>query len=162
MKVKSSLGQAEKSTEGTERPRFTNGPRSERWAALFLFVIVVVPSLVTQLLSEELKEDDPQTVDLWARTAENGGWDPGTLTIPANTSVRLRLISLDVIHGFRIDNPNGSLRYPLFISGPIDSDLSPVFVELPPLAAGNYTFSCSIACSQLHTDMRGRLLVVPG
>lgn len=133
--------------------------RNERLALLLIIVIVMVPSMVAWSQKDELKQEQPNMLTLWARTEENGGWDPGVLTIAANTSVRLRLVALDVVHGFAIDNPNGSTIHPLLDSGPIISGEAPVILTIPPLPAGTYQFSCSISCSQLHTSQTGILIV---
>lgn len=133
--------------------------RAEKLALLLVGALLVAPSAAAWYLREPLRESDPDTYNLWAFTQEQGGWDPSILEIPANTSVRLRLVALDQVHGFRIENPNGSPYYPLFEVSPLVPGEPPTYVTLPPLPAGEYTFSCSVACSQLHTSQTGRLVV---
>lgn len=88
-----------------------------------------------------------QGIVLHARMAENGGWTPTNLSIPASEPLRLRLTSEDVLHSFAVGQ----------------SDLQPVDVlpgEMRDITLvfdkpGKYTYYCTRWCSLNHWRMRG-------
>jgi len=123
----------------------------ERAARLLLLAVVVgVPAMVigNRLLR---RAGVPPVVELRARMAEAGGWTPGEITVDAHDSLRLRLVSDDVLHGFAVGK--ASMR-------PVDLKPGmPVEVTLAFDRPGTYTYYCTRWCGVNHWRMRGTIVV---
>jgi plastocyanin len=82
------------------------------------------------------------------------GFDPSTLTAPADTPLTITLVNKDpaVPHNFAIQkgNPDGSD----WIGQPNANGGQTATYQAPPLKAGTYTFFCAI-----HPNMKGTLTV---
>jgi cytochrome c oxidase subunit II len=83
-------------------------------------------------------------------TATSFEFDPPSITVKQGESVRLKIQSLDVTHGFAIPefNVNSHLK-----AG------EETVVEFTPDKKGTYTFYCSVFCGHGHQDMKGTLVV---
>ncbi|MBI4497036.1 MAG: cupredoxin domain-containing protein [Chloroflexi bacterium] len=81
---------------------------------------------------------------------------PGAITVPQGWKVKYHLISqetaLDMTHGFAIDGYNVSVSMD---PGEVRD------VEVVADKPGVYWFYCNWFCSELHMEMRGRMIVVP-
>jgi mono/diheme cytochrome c family protein/plastocyanin len=94
----------------------------------------------------------------WARTplihasmADNGGWEPGTITARAGQPIHLRFTSDDVMHGFAV----GGME----MQG-VDIEPGRVTEATFTLAEpGTYTFYCTRWCGVNHWRMRGTIEV---
>lgn len=77
-------------------------------------------------------------------------YSPDTIRLRKGEPVRLILKSVDVTHGFAIDD----LRIAREISpGP------PTIVDFTPERAGTFPFYCVVRCGREHLKMRGTLIV---
>lgn len=89
----------------------------------------------------------------WAWTfeyPEENVTSAGTVAVPANETVHLRLTSRDVIHAFYV--PELALK----------RDANPArwnAVTFTPMATGEYAVKCAEYCGQAHSRMRGTLRV---
>ncbi|HKJ38228.1 MAG TPA: c-type cytochrome [Anaerolineales bacterium] len=86
-----------------------------------------------------------------ARMAENGGWSPDVIQAKAGKSLRLKLTSDDVMHGFAVGQ-----------MGMEAVDIEPGKVTDISLAfdkPGIYTFYCTRWCGLNHWRMRGTIEV---
>ncbi len=79
------------------------------------------------------------------------GWQPDTITVKKGETVRLKIMSIDVTHGFAITGYNVS-------TGAINVGESET-VEFVADKAGTFTFYCTVYCSPKHALMRGKLIV---
>jgi cytochrome c oxidase subunit 2 len=77
-------------------------------------------------------------------------YSPSTIEVSKGEAVRLSLKSLDVTHGFAIDQ--------LGIAREI-SPGPPTVITLPTSQAGTYTFYCVVRCGKDHLKMRGTLII---
>jgi cytochrome c oxidase subunit 2 len=93
-----------------------------------------------------------QAFDLVARAPEAGGWSPEILTVNQGDTVRLRISSPDVVHGFAIG------RLGIDVGRIVPGEVTAV--EFVADRAGRYTFYCNVWCSPNHYRMRGTLVVV--
>jgi mono/diheme cytochrome c family protein/plastocyanin len=96
-----------------------------------------------------------RVLEIHARVPEDGGWSPGDLSAQVGETLRMRLTSDDVMHGFAIggEGLNGS---------PISVDVEPgklTEVSLNFDQAGKYTYYCTRWCGVNHWRMRGTIEV---
>ena len=92
----------------------------------------------------------PNKVKEITMTAKKFQFDPSEITVKQGETVRLKITSLDVTHGFSLPDFN------------IDQQLEAgkeVTVEFVPDKKGTFTFSCSVMCGAEHRNMKGTLTV---
>ena len=77
-------------------------------------------------------------------------YTPQTIEVKKGETVRLSLKSLDVTHGFAIDELNIARE---ISPGP------PTFISLPTSQAGTFSFYCVVRCGKGHLKMRGNLVI---
>ena len=95
---------------------------------------------------------DVQVIDLVARAPEAGGWSHEVITVNKGDTVRLRITSSDVVHGFAI----GGLGIDVGQIVPGEATT----VEFVADQAGQFTYYCNVWCSPFHYRMRGTLEVI--
>lgn len=83
-------------------------------------------------------------------TAKQFEFNPATITVNKGDTVRLTITSLDVPHGFRINEFNVNAR--------IEPGKTAA-VEFIADKSGTFTFFCSVVCGAGHSDMKGTLVV---
>ena len=118
-----------------------------------LVIVIGLPAGVLAMRGADSARDDGiRLIDLVARAPERGGWAPDLIQISRGETVRLRITSEDVTHGFAIGRMGVNVRaiYP----GEF------VQVEFTATEAGRFTFYCDAWCSPFHNRMRGSLMVV--
>jgi cytochrome c oxidase subunit 2 len=86
-------------------------------------------------------------IELHGVMSENGGWTPADLSLKVGETVRLRLISDDVMHGFAV----GQQEWPAIDMKPGQ----PVETEIVFNQPGKYTYYCTRWCGPNHWRMRG-------
>ena len=94
-------------------------------------------------------EPTPRTIDVTAKRFE---FKPDKLVLKKGETVKLRVKSEDVIHGFF----NRPLK--------IDEELSPGElreISLTPAEAGSYTVICDHFCGSQHGNMKMTVVVEP-
>ena len=98
--------------------------------------------------SEEMSNG--QTTKEITLTAQSFEFIPSTVTVKEGETVRLKIKSIDVTHGFSIPefNVNSTLK-----AG------EETVVEFVASKKGTFTFFCSVYCGYGHADMQGTLLV---
>ncbi len=82
---------------------------------------------------------------------ENGGWQPGIIEVEAGESLKLRLTSADVVHGFAVGQMDGT-----------ETEVHPgKFTEFTITIhePGTYTYYCTRWCGPNHWRMRGTIEV---
>lgn len=94
----------------------------------------------------------PAPVKEFAVTAKNWEFDPGTITVHKGDTVRLVITSVDVAHGFALNDFNVSVNLP-----PGETKI----VEFVADTVGTYTFFCNVFCGEGHRGMRGSFVVLP-
>jgi cytochrome c oxidase subunit 2 len=122
----------------------------ERVARLLVLAAVVGP-LGVALGGRLWGGQGSAVVEVHARMASEGGWGPGEITVGVGDSLRVRLVSDDVTHGFAV----GHTTIP-----PVD--LKPGIPEEVTLRfdrPGTYTFYCTRWCGVNHWRMRGTIVV---
>lgn len=97
-------------------------------------------------------ESQPTTVELLARAPERGNWFPQTIEVKQGETVNLVIRNVDpVTHGFYLpglDVTAGEIK-----AGDVRE------LTFTPHTAGEYSFYCSVWCSDFHMHMRGKLIV---
>ena len=83
-------------------------------------------------------------------TAKQFGFEPDIITVNKGNAVKLKITSIDVTHGFSINEYN------------IRETLEPgktITVEFVADKSGTFQFFCSVYCGIKHAEMRGKLIV---
>jgi heme/copper-type cytochrome/quinol oxidase subunit 2 len=83
-------------------------------------------------------------------TAKQFEFDPKEVLVKQNTHVVLEIESLDVTHGFKID------QYGINVTIP---EKSKITIEFYTREIGTYPFRCSHFCGMGHIGMRGKIIV---
>jgi mono/diheme cytochrome c family protein/plastocyanin len=92
---------------------------------------------------------EPNTIDLHAHKAENGGWSQPDIQAKVGETLKLRITSDDVVHSFAIGQSN---RPPLEIQPGQVVEITLTFDK-----PGTYTFYCTTWCGPNHWRMRGTI-----
>ena len=132
----------------------TTKPRSLEWFARFLALLLLVGfPLSVLVISQKSTFSSGKLIEIHARMPEQGGWSLGSLSITAGEPLHLRLVSDDVVHGFKI----GRSDEPAIELLPGKSVETSLTFEQP----GKYTFYCTRWCGPDHWRMRGMIEVLP-
>lgn len=94
-----------------------------------------------------------QPVKEFTITAKQFAFEPATIEVNEGDFVRLKIKSMDVPHGFGIQEFNVN-----------EQNIKPGedrTVEFVASKAGTYPFVCMTVCGAGHTEMRGTLIVHP-
>lgn len=92
-------------------------------------------------------QNSERTIDI---VLQKGQYTPNHIEVQKGEKIRLQLKSMDVTHGFAIDE-FGIVRE--VSPGP------PTVVEFTPNRAGTFSFYCVVRCGKNHKQMRGTLVV---
>lgn len=151
----------------------------QRWVAIMAAMLIVMMTIIVVTgVSGALRPPsnvevvDPQTLHLQGEFVESNlgtavepdgsvtvrmvamqfDFVPQTVTVPADTAVRFRLSSADVIHGFLLPYSNvNTMVVPGFVSE--------VLTRFP--RPGEYEMPCHEFCGLGHHAMVARVIVVP-
>jgi cytochrome c oxidase subunit 2 len=95
-------------------------------------------------------------IELIARvpTSPEGGWSAKEIRVRQGETVRLRLTSEDVTHGFLI--PDLGVQSAPIVPGTYQE------VTFVAERTGTYLYYCNVLCSHRHGAMIGTLVVEPG
>ena len=117
--------------------------------------IVIVLAVGVPLVALLLRAPGAGAIEIHGQMAESGGWTPADLTAQVGQTLRLRLTSDDVMHGFAI----GQSDVPAVDVKPgVMTQVSLTF-DRP----GKYVFYCTRWCGPNHWRMRGTIEVAgPG
>jgi len=124
------------------------------WLArgLMLGLVVGLPLAVLLLRFKRDFSSNGKTVEIHASMPEQGGWSLDSLSINAGQPLRLRLVSDDVLHSFKI----GQSDKPAIDLLPGKTVEASLTFEQP----GKYTFYCTRWCGPNHWRMRGTIEVL--
>lgn len=123
--------------------------RLTEWLARAVVVLLAAGPPSAALLAHRFEARG--VVALRGVMPETGGWQPATLTATAGESLRLRLTSGDVMHGFAIGRDN---RPPVDVKPGQVTEITLRFDH-----PGTYTFYCTRWCGPNHWRMRGTIEV---
>lgn len=120
--------------------------------SVVLLVAVAFPAGLFGYQAWRTSSAGVKTVEIMARSPEQGGFSPDRLTLRAGKTVRLRLSSPDVVHGLTIPGLNVTVDeiYP----GKV------VEIDVTPQEPGRYAFACTRWCGVDHWRMRGVIEVI--
>jgi len=158
-----------------ETPSFEADPYERKWIVVSLVLLIAFMVTVTiagfalgfQVPGDETRVD-PRTV------ADSGPWnepglrdrgngeydayviarqylfDPRTITVPVGSSVTFYLTSIDVQHGFKLQNTNVNMQV-------VPGEVSRLTVEFDE--AGEFDYICNEFCGAGHAAMFGSVVV---
>jgi mono/diheme cytochrome c family protein len=115
--------------------------------SVILLVLVALPASIFGYQAWRTASAGVRIVDIVARTPEQGGFAPDRLDLKVGETVRLRLSSPDVVHGFTI--PGLGVNVEEIYPGKV------VEVDVTPDQPGRYAFACTRWCGVDHWRMRG-------
>jgi cytochrome c oxidase subunit 2 len=95
-------------------------------------------------------ESHPSDIREFNVNAFRFGYEPSIIKIKKGDKVRINVNSIDVPHGFAIDEYNINL----YLDG-----LKTQTVEFIADKAGTFPIYCSVVCGSGHSSMRGKLIV---
>lgn len=140
--------------------------RVRRFASLALFFAVVVLGGVSGLLAGS-GTAPPQTRRILVR-ARQYAYDPAVIRVNRGDTVRLRLFSDDVVHGFYLEGYDLDvdilpLEPKVLLRRPSRPDEVEEVDEVVFTAdkEGKFRYRCSHTCGYLHPFMLGELIVGP-
>jgi cytochrome c oxidase subunit 2 len=118
--------------------------------ALFLVLLAIAgtPAGVAMYESAARPADE---ITLVGHTPLHGNWSQREIHVKQGATVRIRLTSEDVTHGFYIPDFNVN-------AGPIAPGKFKT-VEFTADRAGTFTFYCNVLCSHEHGGMTGKIVV---
>jgi mono/diheme cytochrome c family protein/plastocyanin len=115
--------------------------------SVILLVLVALPASIFGYQAWRTASAGVRIVDIVARTPEQGGFAPDRLDLKVGETVRLRLSSPDVVHGFTI--PGLGVNVEEIYPGKV------VEVDVTLDKPGRYAFACTRWCGVDHWRMRG-------
>jgi mono/diheme cytochrome c family protein len=115
--------------------------------AVVVLLLAGLPFAVLAYQQARSALPDIRTIDIVARQPDVGGFAPDLIRVQRGETVRLRLSSTDVVHGFEI--PGLGIQAPDIYPGQV------VEVTFTPQQAGRFPFTCTRWCSSGHWRMRG-------
>ncbi len=115
--------------------------------ALVLLVIVGTPAAVFTYESFLRSQHENE----FTLVGHNGHWEPGVIRVTEGETVRLRLTSADVVHGFTLK------AYGIEVDEVYPGKVKTIeFVADKP---GTFSFACTIVCDPGHRHMEGEIIV---
>ncbi|MFH0951435.1 MAG: cupredoxin domain-containing protein [bacterium] len=100
--------------------------------------------------TEPAVADTTTAVKEFTMIAKNWEFQPSVITVNQGDTVRLKIKSIDVKHGFNIPDYNIKVNLP-----PNEEQI----VEFTADQAGTFNFRCSVLCGEGHRAMTGQLIV---
>jgi cytochrome c oxidase subunit 2 len=92
-------------------------------------------------------QESVRTIDI---VLQKGQYNPKHIEVQKGEKIRLQLKSMDVTHGFAIDE---------FKIAKEVSPGPPTVVEFIPNQAGTFSYYCVVRCGKNHKQMKGTLVV---
>jgi mono/diheme cytochrome c family protein/plastocyanin len=118
--------------------------------AKIIVVLLILAAAAIPLAGRWFSEQvEPNTIDLHARTAENGGWSLANIQAKVGEPLKLRITSDDVVHSFAI----GQSNRPALEIQPGQVVKTTLTFDKP----GTYTYYCTTWCGVNHWRMRGTI-----
>lgn len=118
--------------------------------ALVLVLLAIVGTPIGVMLYDNAARPANE-ITLVGHRPLDGNWSQREIRIKRGETVRLRLTSEDVTHGFYVPDLDVN-------AGPISPGKFKV-VEITPQRAGTFKFYCNILCSHEHGGMIGNIIV---
>jgi len=128
--------------------------KAELLARLLAVAGIVVPLAGVGVVLAPRLSSGGEAIEIHARVAEEGGWQPSELVVAAGAPIRLRLTSDDVVHGFAVGQSD--IQAVEILPGQY-TELTVTF-DRP----GRYAYYCTRWCGAGHWRMRGTIEVVGG
>ena len=97
-----------------------------------------------------IEEDGAEQVKTFTLTAKKWDFIPSTISVKKGDTVKLKIESIDVSHGFALPDFG------------INERLEPgdiVEIEFVADKTGTFTFFCSVQCGSGHSGIKGKLVV---
>ena len=137
-----------------------------RRLAVGFVIVVLCGSVLAPVVAES--QSDVTNEHVVRITASQYGYEPHRIVVDAGDTIRLSLVSIDVVHGlyleghdleaqifpgklsFRLRQPSSESEY---------REVQEVLVQTS--RPGKYRYRCSVTCGTLHPFMQGELIVRP-
>lgn len=127
--------------------------KNESIARTVVVLLIIIAVGIPFVGRWKTNRSQQNTIEIHARTFENGSWSVDTIQVKVGEPVNIRLTSDDVVHGFAV---GGYSMNPLELIPGENVEATLIFDK-----PGMYTFFCNRWCSPDHTRMRGVVEVLP-
>ena len=116
---------------------------------MFLATVCTVAGVLTV---EKYRRAKFYTIELIARSPNNGNWYPRRFKVPYGKKVKILIRNIETVsHGFSLPDFNLAARE--IKAG------EAVTVEFTPDKRGSFPFMCTVWCSNEHLHMTGEITV---
>ena len=99
---------------------------------------------------EQEQPEPKEVVKRFTMTASKWEFEPSTITVNKGDKVIIEVTSIDVTHGFLLQEFNIEERL---------EPNKPVLIEFIADKTGTFTFKCNVPCGSGHSNMKGTLIV---
>ncbi|MGE5140928.1 MAG: c-type cytochrome [Rudaea sp.] len=120
--------------------------------AVVLFILLAFPAALFAYQTRLTNPPGVRVITLTANAPGKGGWQPDAIQVNLGETVRLRIASTDVVHGFAV--PALGIDVNEILPGHVQE------VEFRAAKAGRFPFACTRWCSVDHWRMRGVIDVI--
>lgn len=120
--------------------------------AVSLVLLATVGTVLGVLGVEKYRRSKLYTIELLARSPNNGNWYPRKIHVPFGQEVKILIRNVETVsHGFAL---------PAFNVGVAEIKAGEVaVVQFSPEKRGVFPFMCTVWCSDEHMQMTGEIIV---
>ena len=120
--------------------------------AVILLSLATVGTVLGVLTLEKFRRAKFYTVELIARSPNNGNWYPREIKVPLGKEVKILIRNIETVtHGFAI--PDFNVAAEEIKAGEVK------VVRFTPDKRGRFPFMCTAWCSDEHLHMTGEIIV---
>ncbi len=120
--------------------------------AVILVLLATVGTVLGVFGVEKYRRSKLYTIELLARSPNNGNWYPREFKIPLGKEVKILIRNVETVsHGFALPDFNVGV-------GEIKAGEVAV-VRFTPDKRGTFPFMCTVWCSDEHLEMNGKIIV---
>lgn len=126
--------------------------KKNEFIAIILVVLATAGTVFGIFSFEKYRRAKFFTVELIARSPNNGNWYPREIKVPYGKEVKLLIRNIETVsHGFALPDFNVAVKE--IKAGEV------VVLKFTPDKRGTFPFMCTVWCSDEHLHMAGKLIV---
>jgi heme/copper-type cytochrome/quinol oxidase subunit 2 len=126
--------------------------RKNEIIAIILIILATVGTVLGIFAIEKYRRTKFYTLELIARSPNNGNWYPREFKVPYGKEVKILIRNIETVsHGFAI--PDLEVAVGEIKAGEV------AVVRFTPSKKGTFPFMCTVWCSDEHLQMTGEITV---